>query len=45
VVEWTTQRARVVLVFRGRTDMLEALGTVIVAIAFLALLVVVGSAF
>jgi hypothetical protein len=31
--------------FSGETDILESLGTVLVAIAFLALLVVVGSAF
>ena len=36
-----THRSR----FRGRTDMLEALGTVLVGLAFLVLLVVVGSAF
>jgi hypothetical protein len=35
----------IVLVFRGRTDMLEALGSVLVVLAFLVLLVVVGSAF
>jgi len=39
------QRACIVLVFWKGTNMLEALGTVLVALAFLALLVVVGSAF
>jgi hypothetical protein len=40
-----SQRARVVLVFRGRTNMLEALSIIVVAFAFLALLWVIGSAF
>jgi len=35
----------IVLVFPGRTNMLEALGIILVALAFLALLVVVGRAF
>lgn len=40
-----SQRAYVVLVFRGRTNMLETLLVIVVAFGFLALLLVIGSAF